>query len=221
MRGALGHSITPGGGRLFGRVFRALLLHFAARKTENTGRSSSMPAGRADEELAAAARHSPDAFAVLYRRYVQRVYRYFYSRVNNTEEAEDLTAEVFISAYEGLDRFRPGGNFAAWLFGIARNKARRYYRRWRQRVPLDETEAQTSWEVEHWQPLEDLEHRERLERLEELIEHLEPEQQELLRLRFAADLTFAEIAGVLGSTEAAVKMSLYRLLKRMNSEWET
>jgi len=223
MRGALCYLNTHAGERPFGRALDRIASLFAGVKAGIDRQANPQPAGRAEDEdaLAVAARRNPEAFAVLYRRYVQRVYRYFYSRVNQEAEAEDLTAEVFIAAYEGLGRYRPGGNFAAWLFGIARNKARRYFRRWRPQVSLDQVTERSRRDAADWRPLEDLEQQERLERLEELIANLKPEQLELLRLRFAADLTFAEIAEVLGSTEAAVKMSLYRLLGRLNAEWET
>jgi len=75
-----------------------------------------------DASLVEAARRDPAAFATLYRRYVTPIYRYIYSRLGNVADAEDLTARVFTEALEGLHRYREQGNFAAWLFTIARHR---------------------------------------------------------------------------------------------------
>ena len=166
--------------------------------------------------LAASQRDSA-AFAELYRRYVDRVYRYLYSHVGDRADAEDLTALVFTAAWEGIYRYREQGNFAAWIFRIARNKAKDYYRRRRPQVPLDELSPEL---LVDWDPVAGLERGEALRRLSLLVKRLEPDQIELLRLRFAADLSFAEIAGLLGRSEAAVKMAMHRLLHRLQVEWE-
>ncbi len=83
------------------------------------------------DELALVRRTRTDAqaFGALYDRYVQRVYRYCYYRTSNTHEAEDLTAQIFLAALEGIPRYRQDGHFAAWLFSIARNKVAAYHRR--------------------------------------------------------------------------------------------
>ena len=80
--------------------------------------------GHPSEEsaLVAGAKQDPQAFAQLYDLYVQRVYRYLLSKVGNEQEAEDLTAQTFLSALQGLERYTHRGNFAAWLFSIARRK---------------------------------------------------------------------------------------------------
>ncbi len=85
-------------------------------------------ATQSDAALAAAAREDAAAFDALYRRYVTRVYRYCYSRTNNAQVAEDLTAQTFLAALEGIGRFRGDGSVAAWLFGIAANVCKGYYR---------------------------------------------------------------------------------------------
>ena len=73
----------------------------------------------ADAELVRQAVKDRAAFATLYRRYLTPVYRYFYVRTGDRQQAEDLTAQTFISAMEGLPRYRERGTFAGWLFTIA------------------------------------------------------------------------------------------------------
>jgi RNA polymerase sigma-70 factor (ECF subfamily) len=59
------------------------------------------------------AKDDPAAFGQLYNHYVQPVYRYLYSRAGTTHDAEDLTSQTFMAAFEYLPRYRERGQFAA------------------------------------------------------------------------------------------------------------
>lgn len=170
-----------------------------------------------DAPLVTAARHDPTAFAPLYRRYVTPIYRYLYSRLGNVADAKDLTAQVFTEALEGLHRYREWGNFAAWLFTIARHKVTDHYRRQRPHVPLNEA---LDSPAESADPLARVVQEETLQRLAVLVARLDEKQQELLRLRFAAGLTYGEMGTLVGRSEAAIKMAVHRLLRRLEAEWE-
>ncbi len=170
-----------------------------------------------EASLIEAAQHDPAAFADLYRCYITPVYRYLYSRVSNVADAEDLTAQVFTQALEGLSRYRHRGNFAAWLFTIARRRVTDHYRKQRVHLPFDEA---LDCPDQSGDPLAHLVREESLQELAALVGQLDGEHQELLRLRFAASLTYGEMAKVLGRTEAAVKMAMHRLLRRLEAEWE-
>jgi len=155
------------------------------------------------------------AFGVLYDRYVQRVYRYCFYRTNNVADAEDLTAQIFLAALEALPRYRQDGHFAAWLFSIARNKVMDHHRRI-SHLPLDEAALPPIYpdmalDVEKSQRREDLLH---------LIQSLADKEQELIHLRYVAELSFAEIAKAIHKNEDAVKKMLYRLMARMKNELE-
>ena len=175
---------------------------------ENTGN---------DALLVKAARCDPAAFAALYRRYVTPVYRYLYSRVGNAADAEDLTAQTFVAALEGLHGYRERGNFAAWLFTLAHNKAADHHRQQHPQLPLDEA-LDSPGHGEN--PMTSMMRKEALQRLSALIAGLQEDKQELLRLRFAGGLTYPEIARAMGRSEAAVKMAVHRLLRRLEAEWE-
>ena len=170
-----------------------------------------------DDALVAAARLDPGAFAALYRRYAARVYRYLYGRCGNTDDAQDLTAQVFLDVLQSLPRYRSQGTFAPWLFAIARRKSIDHLRRSHPQVPLDWLEERL---VASTSPEHEAMDREALRRLAELFDRLTPEQQELIRLRFAADLTYAEIGKLLGKKEDTVRVSLNRLLQVLNARWE-
>lgn len=170
-----------------------------------------------DASLVKAARRDPAAFAALYRRYVTPIYRYLYSRVGNGADAEDLTAQVFTEALEGLPRYRERGNFAAWLFTIARHKATDHHRQQRSHLSLNEA---LDSPVEGADPLAHVVQEEALQRLATLVVQLDEEQQELLRLRFAGGLTYGEMGTLVGRSEAAIKMAVHRLLRRLEAAWE-
>ncbi|MCE5207368.1 MAG: sigma-70 family RNA polymerase sigma factor [Chloroflexi bacterium] len=179
-------------------------------KSEETNRES-------DEiRIIKAARQDPTAFGELYKLYVGQVFRYLYSRTGNVHEAEDITAQTFLTAFESFDKFRQDEHFASWLFTIARNKAMDHFRQRKNISSFDEVD---DIPVEN-DPLLDVIQSEQAAALSNLIWALPEEDRELLRLRFLAAMSFPEIAHFLHRNEEAVKKSIYRLLARLHSQWE-
>jgi RNA polymerase sigma factor (sigma-70 family) len=78
--------------------------------------------------VARAVRGERGAFGLLYQRHVERVYRYVQFRVHDTAMAEDLTQDIFISAYRGLAGLEQPDRFAGWLMAIARNRVLNHWR---------------------------------------------------------------------------------------------
>lgn len=169
-----------------------------------------------ERELIRAARRDPKAFGGLYLLYVEPVFRYLYSRLGNAHDAEDVTAQTFMAAFESFDGFRQDGHFASWLFAIARHKAMDHFRRRRETMPIDEIN-----EIPHNNdPLNGVIQSEQAAALSKIIRGLPEEERELLRLRFLAALSFPEIAHFLHRNEEAVKKSVYRLLARLQTQLE-
>jgi RNA polymerase sigma-70 factor (ECF subfamily) len=170
-----------------------------------------------DNSLVARARRDPCAFAGLYDRYLRQVYRYLYSRVGDRYAVEDLTSQVFLAALEAFPRYQHDGHFAAWLMGIASRKLADYYRESASQVPLEHAQTVPAPDEN---PLEKLVRSEEMSRLAHLVGGLKDPERELLNLRFAARLSFLEIARLLKRKESAVKMALYRLLERLERQME-
>ncbi len=167
-------------------------------------------------QLVAAARQDPQAFGELYLLYAQPVFRYLYSRMGSLPEAEDATAQTFLAALERFPHYHHDGYFASWLFSIARNKAVDYFRRQRKQTSLDEAELTPS----EANLLQQVIKTERMAALSKLIGALPEDERELIRLRYVAELSFAEIGHLFRQKEDTVKRSLYRLLARLKSQLE-
>jgi RNA polymerase sigma-70 factor (ECF subfamily) len=164
--------------------------------------------------LVSAAQRNPSEFTTLYDRYFRPIYRYLYSRVGSVPEAEDLTAQTFLAALEALPRYHQRGYFSAWLFTIARNKAMDYFRH-RPAEPLDESLPDKAED-----PLAQVIHSGQIKQLSYFVSRLNAEEQELIRLRCVADLSFAEIGASLGRKEDTVKKTFYRLAARLQHQLE-
>ena len=173
---------------------------------------------RQDTEAAQirAARADPQAFGLLYDRYAPSIYRYLLSRLGNVEEAKDVTSQTFLTAFEAFPRYQHQGYFSAWLFSIARSKYVDHLRRARRQPgPLDEGVT-----ADLPDPLGQVIETERVSELKRCIRALPEREQDLLRLRYVAGLSFAEVASLLKKKEDAVKKSIYRLLDRLQNQLE-
>ena len=169
-----------------------------------------------EHQLIADVRKDPTKFGLLYKKYANPVYRYIFTRTGNKQIAEDITSQTFLSALESFSKFRQDGNFGSWLFTIARNKVNDHFRRNKTVTPFHEAELIADGS----DALADSIQSDQAKIVQSLINELTEDEQELLRLRFIAELSFSNIARVLHKSEDAVKKSTYRLLARLQSQVE-
>lgn len=154
-------------------------------------------------------------FEELYRDHLQRIYGFVRAQVGTAADAEDVTSQVFLKAYQAYDRFQPQAETpAAWLFQIARNAALDHHRRAGSRDRLaravaaqPETVTDPSGVAER-----NLEH----QRLLALVAQLPERQREAVGLRHSG-LSFLEVGRLLGSSEDAAKMLYHRALKTLRT----
>jgi RNA polymerase sigma-70 factor (ECF subfamily) len=175
----------------------------AAATDDDTGAES-------DSALAQAAAESPAAFAKLYRRHLERVYGYLLARVGNVQDAQDLTSQTFIAAWEGIGAFGNRGSFMAWLFGIARHKLHDHFRRQKFTLPLEAAE-----QAPHpGSPLDKVVGRQlQMEQLALALRAISPDRAEALAWRVFGGLSTAEVGLVMGKSEAAVRMLVHRAVR--------
>lgn len=168
-----------------------------------------------DQELRLieASRQDPRAFEGLYIKHFPAIYTYIRSALGDKQQASDLTADVFYSALRHLSKFVPGElGIRPWLFGIALNQLRMYFRQSGRMMylPLEDFKI-----IELQDQLDILQIKERRAILSAQLSLLTEEEQEFIQLRFVAECSFREISQIKGISEEACKMRIYRLLDRL------
>lgn len=160
-----------------------------------------------------AAKTDPDAFGLLYERYVDRIYNYIYYRVGSTGDAEDLTARVFFKALKSIDSYRHMGlPFSAWLYRIAHNLVANYHR---DRSKTEELSIENLAIIEtnrEAYPEEFVAEQQETAFLLKLVDDLSPLKKDLIILKFVDRLSNEEIGKIFGKTEGAIKSLYHRTL---------
>jgi RNA polymerase sigma-70 factor (ECF subfamily) len=152
-----------------------------------------------------------EALEELYLLHFDRIYSYLHLSVGNRHDAEDLTTQTFLKMLEAIGRFRwQSVPFSAWLFRIAHNLAIDHFRA-RRRVQSEDEVPEVPGQEEtsaEQQAMDSLGQAGMLT----LIARLSPEQRQVLTLKFLFGFANAEVAGILGKTEGAVKSLQHRAL---------
>jgi len=145
----------------------------------------------------------PEAFAKLYDAYVERVARYIYFRVSEDCDMEDLVSQVFLKAWENLDRYKIGSSpFIAWLYTIARNLVIDHYRTKKNNLPLEEAIAVPS---DLAMPDEIAQTHFDLEAMRDGLQALSKDQQQALILKYIVGLPNDSIAKIMNKQEGTVR----------------
>lgn len=173
--------------------------------------------GLGDDDLVARARAADTAaFAELYRRHRERVYRVAYRFCGNKNDALDMCQETFVKAFESLGSFRGSSSFATWLTRITTNTCVDFSRhaRVRQSVPLDE-HYMGSDATREPRPTEALERQEIRQAVEAALEKLTPEHRAAFVLHTFEGLTYQEIAETVGCPVGTVMSRLHYARQRL------
>ncbi len=161
-----------------------------------------------------ASEHDPAAFAQLYNAYVEKIYKYVYYKVGNAPDAEDLTEQVFLKAWEAIGRYTwCGYPFSSWLYKLAHNLVVDHYRTRREALPLNDILSTSD------EPIIDPEAALNLSldaaELQEAIAQLTDEQRQVVSLKFIEGYDNAEIAQMLNKKEGAIRALQYRALRSL------
>jgi RNA polymerase sigma-70 factor (ECF subfamily) len=168
-----------------------------------------------EEQLIAKARSGgADAFGRLYDEYAPRIYRFIFLKVSNKHDAEDLTHQVFMSAWESVRRYElKGFPFSSWLYRIASNAVIDFYRTAKNHQDIETIPEDMFAETPGLE--------QKLDRAQDLaltktaLAHLEPDQQTVLIMKFVDDLSNKEIAQALSKTEGSIRVIQHRALKQL------
>jgi RNA polymerase sigma-70 factor (ECF subfamily) len=157
--------------------------------------------------------HDPEAFGRLYDIHLDRVYRHIYYRVGNEQDAEDLTQQVFLKAWQAIDGYKKKASpFVAWLMTISHNLVVDFYRTRKDRAYI---EAEILADGPASNPEGAAEASLEQERLRRAILQLGGDEEQVVLLRFIEGFEFREIASVLQKKEGNIRVILHRALVKL------
>jgi len=167
-----------------------------------------------EQILVEEAKKNPERFAELYDRYFEQIYRYVHRRVSNDDLAQDLVSQTFYDALSHLKSYQfRGYPFSSWLYKIAHNNVLKWYR---------ENSKATMVELEKAEDIKDKVDikaeaviNEQNKGIMALLAQMEPEEQEMLKLKYFEEISNIEIGEVMGISANNVGVKLYRALKKL------
>ena len=177
-------------------------------------------AERIDDDLVFRARTKAEALGRLYEMHYERILGFCVYRLFNKEIAEDVTSGVFLEVARSIGSFRGRTvkDFQSWLYAIAANQVNAYIRKTSRRKELLKEAAglmtvadgSTDKSSEMDWP-----------RLYEAILKLKPQHQTIVTLRFFENIKYEQIAQILNVKEAAVRVTLHRILNELRNHLQS
>ncbi|HPV87781.1 MAG TPA: RNA polymerase sigma factor, partial [Bacteroidales bacterium] len=156
------------------------------------------------------------AYAALVNRYQSMVFVLVRSVCRSTEDAQEITQDVFLKVYRQLYTFKGNASFRTWLYRIAYNTAISWKRKSKVREKAED--AYTRNEVYSARPADeepDPEREEQYERLRGLVEELPPQEKMLIELYYYKDLKMEEVAYISGMTLSNAKVRIFRIRQKL------
>lgn len=158
-----------------------------------------------------------DQLQQLYSEHQQRLYKYFYARTTNEQSAEDLTHDVFYEASKTIHLYRGDASLTSWLYSIANNLLKKYYRskKYEQALhkKLEEPSRNPTITLEAF-----VEQRWQVQAIHERIMQLEETSQQIVLLRLYSELSFKEIGEIVDCSENYARVQFHRLKQRLKKE---
>jgi len=183
--------------------------------------------GPDDQELVfRAQRGDMSAFEELAERYHGKIYGLTYNMTSNREDAEDLTQEVFVKAFEALPRFKGKSSFYTWVYRIAVNKTINYRKKRNRKrtLSLDQFDQDIKTDdVYHdlttkGSPLRNISLSELQEKLNEALQHLSEKHRTVVVMHDMQGIPHEEIAKVVGASVGTVRSRLFYARRQMQTE---
>jgi RNA polymerase sigma factor (sigma-70 family) len=160
-------------------------------------------------------------FEELFREYYPKVYAYVRYRLNDDQEAEDLTSDILERALTRLSTYdAQRGAFSTWLFSIAHNMWVNHLKKWKRRsaYQVEYDSAVENRADPRVSPEQGIVRQEQTERMLSCLNTLPDSQQEILTLRFAGQLSNRDIAQVLDMNERTVSVYILRALRKLRQQ---
>lgn len=154
------------------------------------------------------------AFGTLFEHYQPAIYRFVLVKVGRREDAEDITHQVFLAAWQNIKNYRYQGHpFSSWLYQIARNQVVDHYRAKKNETSLEKMDPE--YFVLPATATFDLSLKLDIEKVRKAIGKLKSDYQDIIVFRFIEELSLKEIAAMLHKSEGAVKLMQHRAIKEL------
>jgi len=185
----------------------------------NNYKKSRMPLANERQLVLQAQAGNSEAFGQLYDAYMERIYRFVYFRVEDQQTAEDITSQVFLKAWNNLDRFQFSRTpYLAWLYTIAHNAVIDHYRTRKVSTALDDVRLS---QPDHAEAVEnDIDLSVEMQSVRAAMQALTDDQQKVLTLKFIEGMSNTEIAQHLGKREGAIRALQMRGLQALAKQLE-
>lgn len=152
------------------------------------------------------------AFEQIYNLLADELFAYICGQCHNETVAEDILANVFLKAWRSAQRYHAGSDrFRRWIFAIARNEVRDYWRASQRTLPFLDYDISDESEP----PGSGRDPEEARRDVARAMSILTEEQRQVVVLRYFSNKSHEEIAGIMGKREGAVRALLLRALRRM------
>ena len=159
-----------------------------------------------------------DAYGEIYKKYFQKIYRYCKINLKNEESAKDICQESFVKAWKKIKDFNTDGQWSiqAFLFTIARN------------LIIDHARKKKEYNLEEFEELstkedlyEDLDRKQDIQKVRIALSKLEDTEKQIVILRYFEEMSSQEVAQILGVTDGAIRVRIFRVMQKLKEILET
>lgn len=157
----------------------------------------------------------------LYQKLVRKVFGFCMSRVSNRASAEDLTQDIFLKIIQKIELYdQKKSDFIVWFWQIARNAIIDHYRS-KKNISFSDLENEGAIEDAETENIEDaFQNKSDFDKIVSFVKSLPEEEKEFFRLRYVADLSYKEIAGIVDKSEGALRVQASRLKKKIEDNFK-
>jgi len=169
-----------------------------------------------NELIKSAVRGSTTAFEQIVKKYQTQVFNLCLRMLGNEDDAADATQDSFVKVWKSLNTFQFESQFSTWLYKLASHTCLDYLRKRKRRkevsMTVEDDDEEHEWDMPDKSPGPDeaYEAKEDKIALSKALDMLEPSQKQIIILRVVNDLSYQQIAEVMGIAEGTVKSRLSR-----------
>lgn len=156
-----------------------------------------------------------EKFGLIYDKYVKKIYNFIYYKTFHKETAEDILSQVFFKALNKINSYNPNsGSFSSWIYKIARNQIIDHYRTKKNNINIEDV-----WNIEDGSNISlDAENKIKLEQVKKYLSKYSAEQRDIIILKLWEEMSYKEIAEIMGKSEAGCKMMFSRAINKLRQE---